>query len=256
MSHITNASVEMYRIPAVFAKFTELIAAESTRHGGVSPAPYSSLNLGGSTQDSDENVAQNNIRFFGSLGVKTTQTAKSHQVHGSEILRVISPGRYEGYDALITDIPNIQLAVTIADCTPILIYNPVKQCVAAVHAGWRGTVRQIVLKTVQVLQTTYGSDPKDCLAYVGTCIDDCSFEVGEEVAAHFDSRHKQWNSSAGNFFVNLKQANKDQLVEAGLTSENIEISPYSTVLNNKDYFSYRHENGITGRLLATIGMKK
>ena len=243
------------RRPAIFNQFPELIAAESTRHGGVSQAPYHSLNLGGATNDLPEHVAENNQRFFSEIGVKLADTAKSHQVHGAEILNVRQPGRYEGYDAMITDIPGIQLAVTIADCTPILIYDPVRKAAAAIHAGWRGTVQNIVSKTVLAMNEKFKTNPKDCFAYVGTCIDECSFEVGEEVASHFASSHKRLDETKGKYFIDLKNANKEQLLLAGLKPEYIELSRFSTVLNNEDYFSYRFENGTTGRMLATIGFK-
>ena len=244
----------LYRVPEIFAGLPNLISGESTRHGGISITPYYSLNLGGSTQDSSDHVEENNRRFFGSLGIPVSQVAKSHQVHQAEILVVTEPGRFEGYDAMITKIPDIQLAVTIADCTPILIYDPVKGSVAAIHAGWRGTVQEIVLKAVQMLHTELGTDPADCLAFVGTCIDECAFEVGEDVADHFQTGYKRWDDEKGKFFVDLKSANRDQLIAAGLDPKNIEVSPYSTVLNNEDYFSYRKENGVTGRMLATIGL--
>ena len=249
------SEMPLHRSPQLFNKFPNVIIAESTRHGGVSQYPYQSLNLGGSTADDTENVTENNRRFFSALNVSLSQVAKSHQIHGTEILTVKQPGRYEGYDALITNIPNIQLAVTIADCTPILIYDPVKKAVAAIHAGWRGTAQNIVVKTVLALQNEFGSDPENCIAFIGTCIDECSFEVGEEVAENFVSKHKRWDPEKNKFFVDLKMANKDQLMDAGLSAENIEISSYSTVLNNEDYFSYRYEKGLTGRMLATIGFK-
>lgn len=222
----------------------------------MSKHPYQSLNLGGATTDAPENLMENNRRFFSSLDVALSQVAKSHQVHGSEILNVQEPGRYEGYDALITSKPGIQLAVTVADCTPILVYDPVNYAVAAIHAGWRGTVQSIVFKTVSEMSKQFGSVPELCLAYIGTCIDECSFEVGEEVAANFQSQFKRWDNGRKKFFVDLKLANKTQLLNAGLKVENIEISTYSTVLNNEDYFSYRYENGLTGRMLATIGTKQ
>jgi len=245
----------LFRSPGIFSQFNNLIAAESTRHGGVSMHPYQSLNLGGATTDVPENVEENNLRFFSALNIPFSQVAKSHQVHGCEILNVKNPGRFEGYDALITNKPDIQLAVTIADCTPILVYDPVSQSVAAIHAGWRGTVQNIVLKTVNKMVKEFGADPVACIAYVGTCIDECSFEVGEDVAVNFDSEYKRWDGEKEKFFIDLKLANKNQLLEAGLSAGNIEISSYSTVLNNEDYFSYRYENGLTGRMLATIGRK-
>jgi polyphenol oxidase len=244
----------LFRKPQIFDTYTELVVAESTRHGGVSQAPYASLNLGGSTQDDQDHVAENNLRFFSSLGIALESVAKSHQIHGVEILNVVKPGRYEGYDALISNTKNVQLAVTIADCTPILIFDPVQHAVAAIHAGWRGTVQGIVTRTLQSMKQYFGTNPAHCLAYVGTCIDACSFEVGEEVAEHFNETHKHWNTEKGRFFIDLKNANRSQLLEAGVPASQIETSAYSTVLDNRDYFSYRFEKGVTGRLLATIGM--
>lgn len=251
----TETMPNLLRKPTIFGKFSDVISAESTRHGGVSQAPYASLNLGGSTQDSVENVQENNRRFFNGLGINLHQVAKSHQVHGAEILTVQESGRYEGYDAMITNVRGVQLAVTIADCTPILILDLSNNAVAAIHAGWRGTVQQIVLKTLEAMKREYKTNPVDCLAYIGTCIDECSFEVGEEVAENFSSLHKQWDTQANKFLVDLKSANKDQLKMAGVLEQNIEVSTYSTVLNNEDYFSYRLEKGTTGRMLATIGLK-
>ncbi|MCF2488246.1 peptidoglycan editing factor PgeF [Dyadobacter sp. CY347] len=249
----TNITKPLFRAPDIFSGFPGLVAAESTRHGGVSKAPYATLNLGGS-QDDPADVLENNILFFNALNVPFETVAKSHQVHDDKILNVQNPGRFDGYDALITNKPNIQLAVTIADCTPILIFDPVSKSVAAIHAGWRGTVKRIVAKTVAMLQNEFGSVPENCLAYIGTCIDECSFEVGEDVSEHFDEKYKRFDAVKQKYFVDLKAANRHQLVTSGLREQNIEISPFSTVLNNEDYFSYRLENGFTGRLLATIGI--
>jgi YfiH family protein len=122
-----------------------------------------------------------------------------------------------------------------------LIYDPVTKAVAAIHAGWRGTVGEIVRRTVEMMVIEFATKPEDCLAYVGTCIDECSFEVGEDVAQHFESSYKRWDTEKSKFFVDLKQANKDQLIRAGLKPEHVEVSRYSTVINNDDYFSYRRE---------------
>ncbi|GGM78847.1 laccase domain protein [Dyadobacter beijingensis] len=244
----------IFRKPAIFNPFPELVAAESTRHGGVSTGHYQSLNLGGS-QDSQENILQNNRIFFGSLGIPFEQVAKAHQVHGTDIVVVTEPSRFEGFDALITNVAAIHLAVTVADCTPILIYDRITGAVAAIHAGWKGTVGGIVEKTVAAMRAHYGTNPADCLGYVGTCIDECSFEVDNDVAQHFTSVYKRWDEASGKFLVNLKASNRDQLIRSGLTPENIEVSPYSTVIHNDDYFSHRAEKGLTGRLLVTIGRR-
>ena len=244
----------MLRIPSIFNNIPNLITAESTRHGGVSLAPFNSLNLSVHTKDTPENTAENRRRFWQALGIDERQVATTYQVHGSEILTVTQPGGYEGYDALVTRRPGITLAVTVADCTPVLIYDPGQRAIAAIHAGWRGTVGEIARKAVLKMQEEFGTNPADCLAYIGTCIDADSFEVGDEVAAHFADPHKYFNEKAGKFYVDLKKANRDQLTGAGLADSNILLSAYSTVLNNDDYFSHRLEKGKTGRMLACILM--
>ncbi len=244
----------MFRKPTIFEKFNNLVAAESRRNGGVSPAPFHSLNLGGSTTDTEQNVMENNKRFFSALSIPFEHVAKSHQIHKTEVLTVTKPDRYYGYDALITNKKNIQLAVTIADCTPILIYDSKEKVVAAIHAGWRGTVGEIVTVTLAKMHTGFGTEAPNCYAYIGTCIDEHSFEVGMEVADQFDCQFKTWNSETQHFHVNLKRANQQLLLNAGVLPENIEVSNYSTFQDNDQYFSYRKENGVTGRMLATIGM--
>ncbi|GAB3334475.1 peptidoglycan editing factor PgeF [Larkinella ripae] len=248
-------SDSLFRNPAVFGSFPELIAAESKRHGGVSPFPFASLNVGINTTDSPENVRENRQRFFSALGVDPEQVTSSYQVHGDQILTVTKPGRFEGFDALITNQPNHFLTVTVADCTPILLYDREKRAVAAIHAGWRGTVARIVEKTVQALQDQFGTNPADCFAFVGTCIDRCDFEVGPEVAEQFDKEHQQFDQRRQKFTVDLKTANLAQLQAAGIPAYQIGVSPYSTIAHNRDYFSYRAEKGTTGRMLALIGIR-
>ena len=245
----------LFRRPAIFPSIDSLLAAESTRHGGVSPAPYASLNLGFHTPDDPAHVTENRRRFLAALGAAPQQLAESYQVHGREVLRVEKPGRYEGYDALITDRPGILLAVKTADCTPVLIFDPVRRAVAAVHAGWRGTTAEIVRHTLEKMRAHFGTDPADCLAYVGACIDECSYEVDADVAGHFDPAFKRWDAKRGKFFLDLKAANRTQLLAGGLPESSVEVSPRSTVLNNEDYFSHRHDKGKTGRQMAVIGLR-
>ncbi len=246
----------LFRTPAIFGQFPNLIAAESTRHGGISPAPFASLNLGLSTADAPENVTENRRCFFAALGPGCDESwvASAHQVHGTEILHATEPGRFSGYDALITNQPGLLLAVTVADCVPILVYDAANQAVAAVHAGWRGTVGQIVGKTLRAMQTRFGTNLAHCQAYVGTCIDETSFEVGPEVARQFGADFKRRVSTGDKWFVDLKAANARQLTDFGMPAAQISISPYSTVLDNTDYFSHRHQHGQTGRMLAVIGL--
>jgi hypothetical protein len=245
----------LYRKPAIFEPFPYLIAAESTRHGGVSPAPFHALNLGKSTADDPENVAENRRRFCSVLDFKSTQLAWSKQVHGTEIRHVTSPGGAAGFDALISAEPGIVLAVSVADCTPILIFDAKNRAVAAVHAGWRGTVGGIVSKTLLRMASEFGTSGADCRVYIGTCIDECSFEVGEDVAEAFQPGFKRWDAERKKFFVDLKKSSLTQVLDFGVPETQVEVSPFSTVLHNEDYFSHRHEKGTTGRMMAVIGIR-
>ncbi len=245
----------LFRQPSIFQTFPQLIAAESTRHGGVSEAPYHSLNLGKSTADDPENVKENRRRFCTALEFEPSQLAWSKQVHGTDVQFVTAPGGAAGFDALITRERGIVLAVSVADCTAILIYDVQNQAVAAIHAGWRGTAGRIVHKTLLEMETRFGTRAQDCFAFVGTCIDECSFEVGDEVSEAFESTFKRWDAERQKFFVDLKKANAAQLQDFGVPASQVSISPYSTVLNNEDYFSHRKGRGTTGRMMAVIGMR-
>lgn len=245
----------LFRPANIFSGFPLVVAGQSTRHGGVSPAPFHSLNLGLSTTDSAENVTENRRRFFGAMGFDPAQTASSHQVHGKEVLVTSQPGRYDGCDALITKEKDLLINVSVADCTPVLIFDPVQEVVAAVHAGWKGTSLGIVAGALHVMHKQYRTRSEDCLAFIGACIDACDYEVDNDVADHFHGEFKRWEASRGKFLLDLKSANRAQLISAGLQPGRIEVSPYSTVAHNTDYFSHRQEKGLTGRMLAVIGMK-
>jgi polyphenol oxidase len=238
-------------IPSIFD--SGVMAAQSTRLGGVSNHPFNSLNLGKSTSDLHENVIQNRKLFFDSLNIPIDRIALSKQVHGTQVLLVNKPIITEGYDAMITNTKNIFLAVSVADCTPILIYDTKNKVVAAIHAGWRGTVAGIVSNALDAMKTNFNSSGNDCFAFIGACIGYDAFEVGEEVAHAFAPEFKKTGSN-GKYLVDLKGTNKAQLQNFGIPSSNIEISGLCTVQNNDTLFSHRHEKGVTGRMMAVIGM--
>jgi len=255
-AEMTNhETTPMFRRPAIFSPFEGITAAESTRHGGISPAPFASLNLGKSTDDDPVNVAENRRRLCAALGFRCEQLAWSKQVHGDQVRLVTEPGGTEGFDALVTNVPGILLAVSMADCAPILIFDLKNNAITAVHSGWPGTVAGTAGKTLQRMAEEFGTKGADCFAYVGTCIDECSSEVGEEVAVQFDPAFKRFDVEKGKFFVDLKKVNAAQLLAFGVPENQIEISPFSTVLNNEDYFSHRKEKGATGRMMAVIGLR-
>jgi hypothetical protein len=241
--------------PEIFAAFPNIIAAQSTRHGGVSPKPLSSLNLSFSVGDTEANVQENRKRFFGTFQINPAEVATSKQIHQDKVLYAPEPGAHEGFDALVTDQRRVFVAVSIADCTPILLFDAAHRVVAAVHAGWRGTAEGIVYKTLQAMQGHFGTNAADCFAYVGTCIDECSYEVNADVADHFPDDFKRFDAAKQKFFVDLKASNRYQMEAFGVPTEQIEISSFSTVLHNEDFFSHRKEKGKTGRMMAFIGIK-
>ena len=237
--------------PSIFQNIPGLVAGVSTRHGGLSEAPYSSLNLGVHTDDSPKVIEQNLALFCQDLGISTTDLARSYQVHGDKIWVTGRAGYQSGFDAMVTVQPGVFAGVGIADCTPILLADPVTRICAAIHAGWKGTVAQIVHKTAKRMIENRGSNPTDILAYIGPCISLAHFEVGDEVAAQFDSAFK--TRKGAKWHVDLKAANAAQLQSLGI--QQIEIDPACTVGNNADFFSHRTEKGMTGRMLALIGFQ-
>ena len=249
-------TLSLYVQPSIFENFVGVHAAQSTRHGGCSTGYFSTLNLSLYTKDKKEDVLENRRRFFAALGFEEEQVAGGYQVHGDQVQIVEESGQVEGYDAFITNKKGVLLTATIADCVPILIYDPKKDAVAAIHAGWKGTVARIVAKTIEKMHTTFGTQATDCLAYIGTCIDFCSFEVDEDVAQHFEEQFKEWKAEKGKYYVDLKATNKAILMEKGLPENQIEVSPYCTVVHRDHFFSHRAEKGLTGRMLAAIGMDK
>lgn len=246
---------QRFRKARLSTKFPNLMVAESLRHGGVSPAPYASLNLSWYSPDDNKHIEKNRALFFEDLGFLEKEAAGSFQIHETQVQLVEQAGQSKGFDALITNKKGILLNISIADCTPIAIYDPVRQAIGGAHAGWKGTIGKIVENTLDAMKEAFGTQAADCFAYIGTCIDYDSFEVDNDVAQYFEGPFKRWDEGKQKFFVDLKKANQQQLINKGIPSTQIEISPYSTVKNNTDYFSHRKEKGKTGRSLTVIGMK-
>lgn len=243
---------EMLIIPKIFQN-KNIIAAQSTRLGGESSFPFDSMNLGFSSGDNPEIISRNRQIFFEKLNISENNIATSKLVHGNKVLVATGPVQSEGYDAIITNVPNVFAVVSIADCTPVLIYDVKNKAVAAIHAGWRSTVSKIVSETLSAMNKNFNTKGEDCLAYIGACISEKSFEVGEEVAVQFENEVKKYDAVKQKYFVDLKLANKKQLMDFGITDNHIEISGYCTVVNNELFYSYRKEKGKTGRMLAGIG---
>jgi polyphenol oxidase len=239
--------------PDIFAAYPEIIAVMSTRNGGSSPDPFG-MNLSFRVGDDPDCVRRNRERFFGSNDIPSTALAIPGQIHSSNIQVVNAPGEYPDRDALITASREVYLCVTVADCVPILLYEPVARVIAAVHAGWRGTAENILASTIARMQSEFGADGRNLLAYCGPAADVCCYVVGEEVAARFD---RQFTPRNGNgTVVDLKSANRHQLLEAGVRQENIEISPACTITDSANFHSHRRDRERSGRMMAVIGLRQ
>ena len=194
-----------------------------------------------------------------------------HQVHGVEIREVTDPmttrEQLEGVDALITNVPGVAISVRTADCIPVLLYDPVHRAVAAVHAGWRGTVQRISQKVVSEMQRRYGTDAADLLAVIGPGIGPESFQVGQEVADAFSEAGFPMeqilkdcgpkaptadNPMAGGLHIDLWRANQWLLEQAGVKSQNIQVAGICTYQNNDRFYSARREGTKCGRIINCI----
>jgi len=236
----------------------------SLRAGGTSALPRNSLNLGFTEEDSREAVAANRELFFAAVGANGFALFRLRQTHSEKVVQVTdalaATPPTEG-DAAITQTPGIALTVLTADCVPILMADPEARAVAAIHAGWRGTLRQIARKTVEQLQVSFGCAPRNLKIAVGPSIRLCCYEVGREVKEAFqrelddvDRFFKETDAARGKFHLDLKAANCEQLKSIGVLDENISTSTDCTVCHPEKYFSHRREDGKTGRMMALVAI--
>ena len=232
--------------------------AFSTRLGGVSTGPYSSLNLATSptpTADPLENIEENWRRFASATAIGDRPIRRVSQVHGCGIIDVDKRTDLTRAtaDALVTRDPACAAAVRVADCVPILLASDDGSIVAAVHAGWRGVIAAIVPKAIEHMRD---AGAKVILAAIGPCIGFDAFEVGEEVAAQFQMHFRNdapiKKGRPGKTHVDLRAAVKLQLLAAGLPIDHIGTTDRCTVRDADDFFSHRRDNGLTGRMAAVI----
>lgn len=274
--------MQILQVPAL-AKLPWLVHGFSTRPGGVSLLNgEKALNLGFTEWDTKENVLENRRRFQSTLGASDLKLISLKQIH-SDVIHLFDAAPAEPCrgDASVTNCPGLLLGVQTADCVPILLVDPKKRAVAAVHAGWRGTLQRIVVKAIGQMQMHFGSKPADLLAAIGPAIGGCCYEVGTEVAIQFQSQFAeaskwfaefrtgdepdpiQWlnmmppghQPPPKNVLLDLKKANRAQLLGASLRAPNIFVSGLCTACRRHFLFSYRKEGPQSGRLLSVIGIR-
>lgn len=237
----------------------------STRLGGVSAFSLGNdLNLAGFDEDEAENIYENRRRFLAAFDGEY-RLATVWQVHGDTIktLRAIEDigSSEDRADALVSDLSGILVGAKTADCVPVLLGDPKTGAFAAVHAGWRGTVRSIVGKAVEQMHATFGTNAADIIAAIGPAACGRNYEVGEDVISEFGENfaesEKYFTATRDSHaLVDLHLANRDQLTAIGVNDANIFTAPFCTMERSDLFFSYRLEKktfGKTGRLLSVIG---
>ena len=243
----------------------DVVAFSTTRQGGVSTGNYASFNINRYCGDSEEAITKNRKLLCQLLQTDDEHLIMPHQVHLTKSA-VIDESFFnrseeerketlEGVDAIMTNLHDVCIGVSTADCIPVLIYDSHRKVAAAIHAGWRGTVKRIVQQTIADMKAIYGSEPKDIKAQIGPGISLDSFEVGNEVynafaAAGFDmnlisQRKEKWH-------INLPECNRLQLIQAGIPSENISIANICTMKLSDTFFSARHLGIQSGRIFTGI----
>ena len=245
--------------------YPDIFCFSTTRHGGCSVGEYASLNCNEYCGDTMEHVLRNREIVLSLLPGKTARLVMPHQTHGCEVRVIDAPflaadtdtqkRELEGVDALVTSLKGVCLGISTADCIPVLCYDTRRKVIAAIHAGWRGTVKRIVEKTLDKMAALYGTKGEDVQAYIGPGISLDAFEVGDEVyeafeAAGFDMpciarRDEKWH-------LDLWEANRMQLLSKGVKKENVEVAGTCTYQNYTDFFSARRLGTRSGRILSGI----
>jgi hypothetical protein len=238
-----------------------IVHAVFTRQGGLSPAPWDSLNLGGTVGDERERVRENRYRAFRALGRDPRSMFDVWQVHSADVVIAQTPHfslptEFKA-DAILTDQPGVTLFMRFADCVPILLHDPKRGVAGIVHAGWQGTVKKILKETIQVMQAAYGSAPADILAAIGPSIGPDHYEVGpdviERVRASFNGDSLSLlQTHAGRVHFDLWAANRLTLEQAGVGQ--VEVAELCTACAPDDWYSHRAQNGKTGRFGALVGL--
>jgi hypothetical protein len=279
---LNSHNVQILQVPAL-TKLPWLLHGFSTRPGGISHLDGEKvLNLGFTDWDTRENVLENRRRLQSALGASDLQLIALKQIH-SDVIHLIEAAPQEPCkgDASATNRPGLLLGVQTADCVPILLVDPKKRAIAAIHAGWRGTLARIAEKAIGQMQMHFATNPAGLLAAIGPSIGPCCYEVGTEVATQFQSQFAdapdwfdefrtgdepnpvQWlnmmppghQPPPKNVHLDLKKANRAQLLATGLPPQNIFTSDLCTACRPDLLFSYRKQGSQSGRLLSVIGIR-
>jgi len=247
------------------SRYDDILHFVSSRGGGVSKGIYYSLNLSYTAGDDREHVTENRKRLAEELGITPAHLVFPGQSHSANVQVIRSEEEVKdgitGTDALITQLPQVCVSVLVADCVPLLFYDPDNRVVASAHAGWRGTVQSIAVKVIETMKSEFGTDPSVVLAGIGPSIGPDSYEVGENVIRevksnmHMDPDTALLNPSGQKAHFDLWAANRQQLHYSGVQSNHIEEARIDTFAASELFFSARKLGNPCGRFGAGI-MKK
>lgn len=265
-SYNLNNGVGFYTIDE-FERTGKVKTCFSSRNGGVSKSKYFSLNVGYKTSDDRINIHNNISILCKAVGFEINDLVLSDQVHGDRCRVVSSSDRgkgviresdISGVDALVTNCKDIAICIFTADCVPVYLLDIENNVAALCHAGWRGVINEIVLKTIDVMKVNFKSKPGNIIAAIAPSIGPCCFEVGYDVARvfqdYFENTKGIYFEEKGHFRINLWNAVAEQLIRAGINS-NVVNSELCTCCNSDAFYSYRRDGFNTGRMASIMKLK-
>ena len=240
--------------------FPHLKHAFSTKENGYSLKPFAHNNLAYHVNDDPKLVFKNHQNYAHYLDYDFNKLVHMQQVHGTSVIIIDKNTNLKEVptcDALITQVKNIPLMVMVADCIPILIYDPSKEVIAVVHAGRAGTFNKILPHTINKMHNNFGTDSKNLIIVLGPSIRACCYEVGKEIKEEAKGLNHTYAimEREQSYYLDLVSIIKKQLLELGVKNKNIDISPYCTSCNNDIFFSYRADSNTTGRFSGLLMLK-
>jgi polyphenol oxidase len=239
----------------VFEQHPELFCVFSTRIGGFSKDEFSTMNMGLTSGDNIDIVRKNRKYLFKMLKIKEENLAIPKQIHSAFVKKVTKPGIYTNTDALFTNSQNFLLSVQTADCLPVFIYDPDKKVIAAIHAGWQGSLKGIVPKTLALLIKEHAIQPNNLKIAIGPGIQGSCFELREDVFSKFPNQFLKMHEDKEKKYLDLQSFLKNQLVSCGVIDNNIYIDSSCTHCDDKRFYSYRRDKNKSGRMIGIIGFK-
>ncbi len=249
-----------------YRNYTWLTHGFSTRYGGVSDGIYKSMNLSFSQGDDERRVLKNHGIMAKTMGVELADMVYSHQTHTTNVLRVTREHAGMGFtvtrnfhdvDGLVTDVPGLMLVTAYADCVPLYFADTRLHVIGLSHSGWRGTVNNMAQATVDKMSYEFGSRPCDIAAFIGPSICASCYEIGDDVARNFRDRYgaesekiltKKEAASEDKYYLNLHAANRINMLNAGISPQNIHVTDICTCCNPELLFSHRASKGKRGGL--------